>query len=57
MAVFVAMGPDPDGDFFVIEVEINGEERDEVVLDEAYASLAAAQKAADQLNGDAAITA
>lgn len=50
MAVFVALGPDPDGDFFVVEVEINGDERDEVVLDEAYSTYSGAQKEADRLN-------
>lgn len=39
-------GPDPDNDWFV--VEIDGD--DERAIDEAFPSEAAAQKAADALN-------
>lgn len=39
-------GPDPDGDWFV--VEIDGDE--EIAIDETFATEAAAQAAADRLN-------
>jgi hypothetical protein len=52
LAVFLALGPDPDGDFFVVEVVNSGEEREELVLDEAFATFTAAQISADHLNGD-----
>ena len=38
-------GPDPDGDWFVVDTEEGTQ------LDEAYASEADAQAAADRLNG------
>ena len=39
-------GPDPDGDWFV--VEIDGDE--EIAIDETFATEAKAQAAADRLN-------
>lgn len=43
-------GPDPDGDYFIVEI-IDGEE---LFLDEAFASEEAAQAAIERLNADPA---
>lgn len=42
MAKHEVRGPDPDGDWFVVAIEGDGNERQ---LDEAYGTEAAAQKA------------
>ena len=46
MAIHEVRGPDPDGVWFV--VEIDGDE--ETAIDETFATEAAAQAAADRLN-------
>ena len=44
-------GPDPDGEWFVVLVESDG---NEAAIDEAFPSEAAAQVAADRLNAQPA---
>lgn len=46
MPKYEVRGPDPDGDWFVVQIE-DGEE---TALDEAFECEAAAQTAADRLN-------
>lgn len=46
MPKYEVRGPDPDGDWFV--VEIDGDE--ETAMDETFATEAAAQAVADKLN-------
>ncbi len=47
MASYEVRGPDPDGDWFV--VEIDGEE--EICIEETYATQEAAEMVASRLNG------
>lgn len=47
MPQFEVEGPCPDGDFFVVRVEAAGDETTRTFLCESYATVGAAQAAAD----------
>jgi hypothetical protein len=49
MPKFETRGPDPDGDWFVVEIESDGNER---AIDETFSGEAGARAVADKLNGN-----
>lgn len=51
MPTYEVHGPDPDGDFFIVQIETKGEVHSETSLDEVYSTRADAQAAADKLSG------
>jgi hypothetical protein len=52
MATFEVEGPCPDGEFFVVRVEIDGDETERTFLSECYLNDAAARAAADRFNAN-----
>lgn len=52
MPRFEVEGPCPDGDFFVVRVEMRGAVTNRLSLQEMYATAADAQAAADRFNAD-----
>lgn len=44
--VYEVRGPDPDGNYFVVQIDGDNE----IAIDETFATEAAAQAAADRLN-------
>ena len=52
MPMFEAVGPDPDGDWFVVRAETKGSNRSRSSLSEMYPTKVKAQEAADRFNAD-----
>lgn len=54
MPDYKVRGPDPDGDYFVVRVEMKGDVESRTALVEMYATAKDAQAAADRFNADPA---
>lgn len=50
MPLFDVEGPDPDGDFFVVIVDADGDEPQRTFLSQSYSTAAAAHVAAERFN-------
>ncbi|WOF44285.1 hypothetical protein KNJ79_04980 [Sphingopyxis indica] len=52
MPTFEVQGPDPDGDYWVVRVEMKGAVENRTSLIETYSTAERAQAAADRFNAD-----